>query len=42
MTVCGNGKPTEVDLIKLAKETKLSMKTCLDIIKQVKEVLKVK
>ena len=42
MMVCGNGKPTEADLIKLAKEVKLSMKTCLDIIKQVKDVLKVK
>ena len=42
MTVCGNGKPTEEDLIKLAKETKLSIEKCLQIIKKVKETLKIK
>ena len=40
MIVCGNGKPTEQDLIKLAKETNLSTEKCLQIIKKIKDKLK--
>ena len=39
MTVLGEGKPTEKDLISFAKEMKLSLKTCEDIIAKVKAVL---
>ena len=40
MTVLGNGFPMETDLLKLAKELKLSMKNCKEIIEIVKHVLR--
>jgi serine/threonine-protein kinase HipA len=40
MTVLGNGKPTEKELIDMAKAFKLSMKTCLDIIENIKHMIK--
>lgn len=39
MTVLGEGKPTENDLISFAKEIKLSLKTCEDIISKIKNAL---
>ena len=39
MTVNGNGKPTELDLLKVAKFMKLSMSKCKQIIEEVKKVL---
>ena len=39
MTVLGNGRPTECDLLKIAKEVKLSLKECKEIIEIVKYVL---
>ena len=39
MTVLGNGKPTEEDLLKIAKEIKLSLKDCKEIIQIIKYVL---
>lgn len=39
MMVNGNGKPTEKDLLKLAKTFKLSTKKCRDIIKNTEEIL---
>ena len=40
MTVLGNGNPTENDLLKIAKEIKLSVKESKEIIEIVKHVLK--
>lgn len=40
MSVFGNGCPSENDLLKLAKEVKLSIKECKEIIQIVKYVLK--
>jgi hypothetical protein len=40
MTILGNGNPTEEDLLKIAKEFKLSMKRVIDIIDRVKKVAK--
>ena len=40
MTVLGNGKPTEEDLIAICKEFKLSVDKCEEIINKVKEVIK--
>ena len=42
MTVLGDGRPTESDLLKLAKEVKLSLKECKEIIEIVKYVLRKK
>ena len=39
MTVLGNGQPTEEDLLKIAKEIKLSLKDCKEIIQIIKYVL---
>jgi hypothetical protein len=39
MTVLGEGKPTEKDLISFVKEMILSFKTCEDIIGKIKAVL---
>ena len=39
MTVWGNGQPTEEDLLKIAKEVKLSLKDCKEIIQIIKYVL---
>ncbi len=40
MTILGNGNPTEEDLLKMAKEFKLSMKRVIDIIDRVKKIAK--
>ena len=39
MSVGGNGIPTEEDLLNLAKEFKLSMQKCKEIIKKIKQVI---
>ena len=39
MTILGVGCPTENDLLKIAKEVKLSVKKCKEIIDIVKYVL---
>lgn len=39
MTILGNGQPTEEDLIKIAKELKLSINKCEDIINHIKNVI---
>ena len=41
MTVCGNGRPTEKDLLKLATEMHLPLEKCQKIINKVKEVIKI-
>lgn len=38
MTVLGNGNPTERDLLAIAKEFKLSLKTCSSIIDDIKQL----
>ena len=42
MTVFGNGRPAEIDLLKIAKEIKLSIKECKEILEIVKYTLRVK
>ena len=42
MTVNGNGKPEELDLLKVAEYMKLSMSKCKQIIEEIKNVLKSK
>ena len=39
MTVNGSGNPTEEDMLSVAKQMKLSMVKCKEIIKRTKEVL---
>lgn len=40
MTVCGKGRPTENDLLKIAVEMRLTLEKCQQIISKVKEVIK--
>lgn len=42
MTVLGNGRPTESDLLKIGKEMKLSMKKCKEILEIVNYILRKK
>ena len=39
MTICGNGIPTEKDLINVAKDFKLSMQKCKEIIERIKKII---
>ena len=40
MTVNGNGRPTEKDLLEMAKKLELSFDDCEKVINHIKEILK--